>query len=229
MNPTVFITGTSRGIGLEFVRQYLEEGWRVIATCRHPAQAGGLQRLAGSHPQQLRIEALDVADWDAIAALPRLLQGESLDLLINNAGIYGPRDQALGRLDVATWQTVLAVDTIAPIRIVETLLPLLRPGARIASLTSLMGSIADNGSGGYYYYRSAKAALNAAHKSLALDLAGRHPCVVFHPGWVQTDMGGPGAQITTAQSVDGMREQLRRLDHQGSGRFLRYNGDELPW
>ena len=229
MSQTLFITGANRGIGLEFVRQYLHDGWRVIATCRLPDRARELQALQQQYPQQLRLEALDIAHWAAIATLPDLLAGERIDLLINNAGVYGKGPQGLGHLEVDEWLSVLATNSIAPIKVIESLLPLLNPNACIASLTSLMGSMADNGSGGSYYYRSSKAALNAAHTSVARDLAGRHACVVFHPGWVQTDMGGPGAQITVAQSVSGMREQLRRLDHAGSGRFLRYDGKELPW
>lgn len=229
MSQTLFLTGANRGIGLEFVRQYLQDGWRVVATCRTPDRAHELHALQQQYPQQLRLEALDIGHWAAIAALPEMLAGEGIDLLINNAGVYGKGAQGLGHLDVDEWMTVLAANSIAPIKIIESLLPLLNPEARIASLTSLMGSMADNGSGGSYYYRSSKAALNAAHTSVARDLAGRHACVVFHPGWVQTEMGGAGAQISAAQSVAGMREQLRRLDHASSGRFLRYDGKQLPW
>lgn len=229
MVKTVFITGANRGIGLEFVKQYLQDGWRVIATARAPKRAVELYALQEEHTQQLRVEALDISDWQAITRLREALGGEHIDIMINNAGVYGKTPQVLGQLDVAEWQMVLTSNAIAPIKVIESLLPILNAQAKIASLSSLMGSVADNSSGASYYYRSSKAALNAAHSSLARDLAGRHACVVFHPGWVQTDMGGPGAMISTTESVSGMRAQLQRLDHSGSGRFLRYDGKELPW
>lgn len=229
MAETVLITGANRGIGLEFVRQYLHDGWRVIATCRQPHRATQLYALQQEFPQHLRIEALDVCDWAAVASLRQTLAGESIDVLINNAGVYGNGPQALGQLDVAEWQHTLTANAIAPIKVIESLLPLLNSNARIASLSSLMGSMADNGSGGSYYYRASKAALNAAHTSLARDLAGRHACMVLHPGWVQTDMGGPGALIDVKTSVTGMRQQLQALNHASTGRFMAWDGRELPW
>lgn len=229
MSQTVFISGTSRGIGLEFVRQYLADGWRVIAACRAPERATALYALQQNHADRLRVIGLDTGDWVAVAGLRQTLADERIDVLINNAGVYGSGSQTLGRLDVAEWQHVFAINAIAPLKVIESLLPLLAPQARIVSLTSLMGSMADNGSGGAYYYRASKAALNAAHTSLARDLAGRHACLVLHPGWVQTDMGGPGALISVRESVSGMRARIAALDHPNSGQFLRYDGKELPW
>lgn len=229
MTQTVFITGANRGIGLEFVRQYLHDGWRVIATCRQPHHATELYALQEHFRQTLRIEPLDVCNGAAVTALRQVLSRERLDILINNAGVYGKGPQMFGQLDVAEWQLTLTVNAIAPFKIIESLLPLLQPQARIAAISSLMGSMADNGSGGSYYYRASKAALNAAHTSLARDLAGRHACILFHPGWVQTDMGGPGALIDAATSVSGMRAQLEQLTLAKSGLFLRYDGQPMPW
>ncbi len=229
MSKTVLITGANRGIGLEFVRQYLQDGWRVFATCRQPEAAKVLNALQDQYPQSLRVEELNVTDWAAVKALGKVFKNESIDLLINNAGLYGDRSQSLGQTDVDDWLNVLAANTIAPLKVVEALLPCLAPGARIATLTSLMGSMADNGSGGNYVYRSSKAGLNAVIKSLSLDLEGRHICVLFHPGWVLTDMGGPGAMISVETSVSGMRSVIEQLTPEHSGSFLRYDGKELPW
>ncbi|WP_028451330.1 SDR family oxidoreductase [Chitinilyticum aquatile] len=224
---TVFITGTSRGLGLEFTRQYLQEGWRVLAARRHAAAQ--LDELQQQYPQQLRQLELDVGDLAAIDRLPASLAGECIDLLINNAGIYGGIHQQLGDCDLAEFQRVLAVNVLAPLRLTEVLLPLLRSSARIAHLSSLMGSMADNGSGGDYAYRASKAALNAIGKSMAVDLAGRHTVVLLHPGWVRTDMGGPAALIDAASSVRGMRTVIASLQDWDSGRFFKYDGSELPW
>lgn len=226
MTQTVFITGSNRGLGLEFVRQYMAAGWRVIATCRNPLKADDLLCM---EDQNLRLFALDVADMDQVDALAANLADEKIDLIIHNAGIYGGEEQLLGSLDVAMWQNILKINTIAPAKITEALMPLLQPHAAIAFVTSLMGSITDNSSGGAYLYRSSKAALNAVGKSLAVDLAGRYPVVLLHPGWVRTNMGGPNGLIDAEVSVAGMRSVIAGLTPANSGRFLKYDGKELPW
>lgn len=223
--PTVLVTGANRGIGLEFARQYREAGWTVIGTCRRPESAPQLAGLGAE------VHALDVADGEAIRGLAHRLGERSIDVLINNAGVYGG-DQSLGALDGREWQAVLLVDAVAPIRMAEAFVGHLARAPRpvIANITSKMGSIDDNGSGGVYMYRSAKAALNAATRSLAIDLRGRGVLVaLLHPGWVQTDMGGPGALITARQSVEGMRAIIARLTPPDSGRFLAYDGKDIPW
>ncbi|MEO5375253.1 MAG: SDR family oxidoreductase [Alphaproteobacteria bacterium] len=223
---TVLITGANRGIGLEFAKQYAADGWQVIATCRSPDQSRELAAL------KVEVEPLDVADDSSMRALAGRLAGRPIDLLVNNAGVYGRGDQTLGRLDVDEWLTVLRVDAIAPIRLAELLMENLAATPRpvIANITSKMGSIADNASGGTYLYRSAKAALNAASVSLALDLKGRRIIVVvLHPGWVKTDMGGPHALISPTRSVNGMRSVIAGLSSADSGRFLAYDGASVPW
>lgn len=225
--PSVLITGANRGLGLEFARQYAADGWRVHACCRNPGRAGALAGLAGD----VVVHALDVSDAGSIAALARALGEESLDLLVNNAGVYGRR-QSFGRIDYDEWLAVLRTDALAPIAVTEALMANLeRAGAaKIALITSRMGSIADNTSGGTYAYRSAKAALNAAGRSLALDLNPRGVTVVLlHPGWVRTDMGGPGGQIDPPESVAGLRGVIARAQISDSGRFLAYDGREIPW
>jgi NAD(P)-dependent dehydrogenase (short-subunit alcohol dehydrogenase family) len=223
--PSVLITGASQGLGLEFARQYAADGWRVHACCRDPR--GAVAEIAGD----VSLHALDVTDGGAVKALARALDGEALDLLVNNAGIMG-RGQQLGGIEAPGWEKVLRVNSVAPIMVSEALLPnLRRAGAgRIAMLTSRMGSIADNTSGGMYAYRSSKAALNAAARSLALDLAGDGIIVLLlHPGWVRTDMGGPGGQIEAPESVSGLRRVIAGAKIADSGAFYAYDGRQIPW
>ncbi|BCL75550.1 short-chain dehydrogenase [Jeongeupia sp. HS-3] len=224
MSKTLFVTGASRGIGREIAKQYLAIGWRVFATCRNPADLADL----ASHGA-LTVLTLDVTDWDAVATLASQLGGARVDLLINNAGTYGGVMQGLGNTDVATWLATLATNAIAPVKVVEALLASLAANAVIINISSKMGSMSDNGSGGDYHYRSAKAALNAATVSMARDLAGRHCCVALHPGWVQTDMGGAYALVDTASSVTGMREVIAGLQAADTGRFISFDGRSLPW
>ena len=224
---TVLITGANRGIGLEFARQYAEAGYRVHAACRTPESADAL----GSLGKGVKLHALDVTDHGRIEALAAGLEGEAIDIVINNAGIYGDQ-QELGKIDYAAWEEVMRVNTLAPLKMAECFLPHLEAGKMkmIASLTSRMGSIAENDAGGVYIYRSSKAALNAAARSLAIDLAPRGiTVIVFHPGWVKTDMGGPGALIDAETSVAGMRAVIKGTGPKDSGRFFAYDGAEVPW
>lgn len=223
--PSVFITGANRGLGLEFARQYAADGWHVMAACRHPARAASLTALG------VEVVGLDVSDYVAIAAVADTLKGRAFDVLLNNAGAYGER-QAFGAIDPAEWERVLRINAIAPIKIAEAFLPHVLAGGKkvMAFLTSRMGSIADNSSGNSYIYRSSKAALNAAVKSLSVDLQPRGvTAVVLHPGWVKTDMGGQGAPLEPADSVRGMRQVIDRLRPQESGSFIDYTGTPVPW
>lgn len=219
---TVLITGASRGIGREFATQYLADGWRVIATCRDPAASG----LEGEvHP-------LDVTDPASVAALGKALDGEAIDLLINNAGIYGPRDVSFGAIDYDAWEEVLRINTLGPLRVAEALADQVARSQRklMAFVSSKVGSIADNSSGGKYIYRTSKTALNMAIKSLSIDLADRGvTCLLLHPGWVRTDMGGAGGLIDAQTSVAGMRGVIERAAASGTGLFFSYDGQELAW
>ena len=226
--PSMLVTGAGRGIGLEFARQYAADGWTVIATVRQPEAAGALRSVAGD----VRILRLDVGDPASIAILSERLRGVGLDMLINNAGLYGPRNVTLGAIHYPAWQDALTVNALGPIRLAEALLDSLRAGQgrTIVTLTSKMGSIADNARGAGYIYRSSKAALNAALRSLAIDLRDEDFRVaILHPGWVKTDMGGPNALIDTRTSVSGMRRVIDGLTVASSGRFLDYTGQEIPW
>ena len=226
--PTCLITGANRGIGLEFARQYAAEGWKVIATCRRPAEAEALNALEG----EIEVHPLDVADFARIQELARKVGDVPIDLLINSAGIYGPRVVPYASVDYAAWAEVLRVDTMAPLKISAVFSEHVAKSKlkRIVAITSNMGSIGDNTSGGSYIYRSAKAALNAVMKSLAVDLREKQSIVaVFHPGWVRTDMGGPGATIEAFESVAGIRDVIGRLTLGDSGRFINYDGTDLAW
>lgn len=228
---TVLITGANRGIGLEFCRQYAAAGWQVLACSRHPSDE--LAGLAARFPEQISMHALDVADHQQIERVARELADRPVDLLINNAGIYPDSDnKGFGHTDYAEWMQAFRINTMAPLKMAETFAPHLARGRdrTIVTLTSKMGSIADNGGGGSYLYRSSKAAVNMVVKSLAIDLkpAGI-TAVVFHPGWVQTDMGGPNAMISAAQSVSGMRAVIARLTPADSGKFFGYDGQAIPW
>ena len=226
--PTVLITGANRGLGLELARQYAANGWRVIATARSP-DAPALQALADGEPR-VTVHALDVADFAAIDRLAAELAGTPIDLLFNVAGVMGSK--RFGATDYAEWSRVLAVNVLAPMKMAEAFVEHVASSEqkKIVTLTSVMGSIRDNTSGGYYVYRSSKAAANAVMKSMAVDLKARGIIAVpMHPGWVRTDMGGPSAPVETADSAAGMRKVIESLTLSDSGRFLHFQGKELPW
>ena len=226
--PTVLITGANRGLGLEFARQYAAEGWRVIATCRQPKAAKALAAIKGD----VRIRALDVTDPAQVRSLARALKSEAIDLLISNAGIYGPRKETFGRVDTEAWHRVFHTNVMGPMMIAEALADHVARGERktVVALTSLMGSIAENQSGGSYIYRSSKAALNMVMKGLSLTLKPRKISVVMlHPGWVRTDMGGASAHLGAEESVTAMRRVIGGLKFSDSGRFFNYDGREIPW
>jgi NAD(P)-dependent dehydrogenase (short-subunit alcohol dehydrogenase family) len=218
--PRVLITGANRGIGLEFARQYAAEGWDVVATVR--GEAPELEAL------EVRVERLDMRDFEAVEAFGRRIAAEPLDLFIANAGMTaGPRiDSAEEARDAAE---VLAVNAVAPTLLARLLVPALAAaGGKMAAITSQMGSIADS-SGGYLGYRASKAALNAAWYGLAKEIGTRVPLLLLHPGWVQTDMGGPNAQVPPAESVAAMRRLIARLKPEQTGAFLDYRGNRLLW
>lgn len=229
---TVLITGANRGLGLEFCRQYAEAGWDVIACCRNIGQAQDLNRLAGQYPN-IQVEKLDVVDFDQIDVLAQKLSGRSVDVLINNAGVYGDsQGHGFGQLDYRVWTETLRINTQAPIKMAEAFLPQLQHSDKklLVSVSSLMGSIADNTSGGSILYRSSKAALNAAMKSLAIDLNKLGVGVlILHPGWVKTDMGGPDALIDANESVSGMRAVIADFSLAQSGSFIKYDGKLMAW
>ncbi|MCB1052958.1 MAG: SDR family oxidoreductase [Acidobacteria bacterium] len=227
----VLITGSSRGIGLELVRQYLNSGWRVDACCRKPDSHEELQQLAADN-QQLNLHPLDVTNLDQTRELAHTLQGEAIDVFINNAGIMGDRRSDFGNLDRSSWQEVLSINTIAPAMLTELFLGHVEASQAktFVYITSKVGSIADNQSGHMMMYRTSKTALNMVVKNIAIQTRARGiKAVCLHPGWVQTDMGGPNALISPQTSVQGMRKVIQDLTLEKSGNFYNYDGTPIPW
>lgn len=226
---TILITGANRGIGLEYARQYAAAGQTVYATVRDPDKAGELQGLAAQHPT-LEVLRLDVSNLEEIRALAIQLSGVTIDILISNAGIYP--ESRFGDTDAQVWLHAFQVNTLTTYYLAEAFLPHLQRAehAKLIAMTSKMGSIADNGSGGEYIYRSTKTALNMVVKSLAHDLRVHHIIVAaLHPGWVRTDMGGPNGLIDTETSVSGLRQVIDGLTASQSGEFFAYDGKPVPW
>jgi NAD(P)-dependent dehydrogenase (short-subunit alcohol dehydrogenase family) len=227
--PTVFISGANRGLGLEFAKQYAADGWQVIGACREPARADALRTIP-----RARLLPLDVTEAQSIAACADALAGEKIDLLLNNAGIYGSivgdKEQTLDRMDAGNWLEILRTNLIAPFALTRALLPNLSKGSIVGFLSSELGSIASNRMGEIYGYRSSKAALNMVGRSLSIDLKPRGIIVVLlHPGWAHTDMGGPRAPVDPVESIAGLRRVLARVTPESSGRFLSWDGREMPW
>jgi NAD(P)-dependent dehydrogenase (short-subunit alcohol dehydrogenase family) len=230
--PTILITGASRGLGLEFVRQYLAEGCAVIAACRNPGAASGLQQLGRAAGSPLTIIELDVADSASVKRAAAHVTVPAIDLLVNCAGVIGARGQTIGSLDYSDWTHVLEVNVMGPARVCEAFLERLAQSSRrlVITITSGMGSLADNTSGGSIPYRTSKAAVNMLMRSAAIDLKPRGiACVVINPGWVKTDMGGPNAKLSPEESVGAMRRLIAKLGPDDSGRFYNYDGREYPW
>ncbi|NOT83416.1 MAG: SDR family oxidoreductase [Methylococcaceae bacterium] len=229
---TVLITGANRGLGLEFCKQYAAEGWHVIACCRDPKAATDLMVLAAHH-SRMAVFPLDMTDFLAIERLSAELATLDVDVLINNAGVYGDTSEhGFGDLDYASWSKTLTINVQAPVKMTEMFLPQLKRGGKklVVAISSLMGSMADNGSGGSIVYRSSKAALNAAMKSIALEVKAQGIGVlIFHPGWVKTDMGGSNAPLAAAVSIKGMRQIIDEFTLAQSGHFIKYDGTPMPW
>lgn len=228
----VLITGANRGLGFEFARQYLAEGWSVYAACRNPAAARALNNLAKESAGKLSIVMIDVTDAASIREAAVALKDVAIDVLINCAGIIGASGQRAGHVDYDSWARVLDVNTMGPLRVLEAFIDnIARSERKLAvTITSGMGSLGDNTSGGSIAYRSSKAAVNMVMRSAAIDLKGRGiTCNVVNPGWVKTDMGGPGAPLTPQESVTDMRRLIAKLGLKDSGKFYDYSGDEYPW
>ncbi|MCF4099869.1 SDR family oxidoreductase [Maritalea mediterranea] len=232
MTKTVVITGANRGIGLELVKRYLaDENWHVIAACRAPDKAVELKQMIGSSSKRLSMVALDVVDSASVLRLQQELDGATIDVLINNAGIFNDRDSQFGALDYDKWMESFNVNVLGPMRVAEALeKPLMRAKApKIVTISSQMGALNRNATGSFAY-RSSKAAVNKAMQTLANQLEDTKAIVtLFHPGWVQTDMGGSNAEITPSESADGLFKTIAGLTKADSGKFLKWNGDVHPW
>jgi NAD(P)-dependent dehydrogenase (short-subunit alcohol dehydrogenase family) len=218
--PHVLITGANRGLGLEFVRQYKDAGWDVVATARQSSPE--LEAL------NVRIEALDMQELEAVEKFGDRL--DRLDLLIANAGTYGPRE-ATSAAEARQWGETFVTNTIAPYLLAQSVLPLVEASSgKLIAVSTKMGSIEDNTSGGFIAYRSSKAALNAAWRSLAIEARQRGvAAAVLHPGWVQTRMGGASAPLDPKESIAGMRRVIDGIGLEQSGGFFSHDGTRVPW
>lgn len=232
--PTVLVTGASRGLGREFVRQYAAAGWQVIACARNPDTMSDLAS------ESTVLQKLDLLDPANIAALADALANRPIDVLLNNAGTIGSQSfathglnvQRFGHSDYTDWEHVFRVNVLGPMRMAEAFVEHVAASNRktIVTLTSMVGSISTNVSGGLYAYRSSKAAANAIMKSMSIDLAARGIIATpIHPGWAKTDMGGPSAPLDPVDAVAGVRRVIERLTPENAGRFWQFDGTEMPW
>lgn len=219
----VLVIGASRGLGLEFVRQYRSAGARVTATARDDA---ALQRLAEYGARALK---LDVADAASVSGLAWQVDGERFDVVVINAGVFGPRAAALQTPTQADFDAVMHTNVLGPMRVLPQVAEALAPGARLAIISSRMGSIGLRTGSSGWLYRASKAAANSVMKDAALALAGKAIVISFHPGWVRTDMGGGEADIDPATSIAGMRTVLASVKPADSGSFFNYDGQPLAW
>jgi NAD(P)-dependent dehydrogenase (short-subunit alcohol dehydrogenase family) len=222
---TVLVTGANRGIGLELARQYSAAGWQVIGTARNPEQAGELAALG------VRIVQLDVTDPASVARMAAEVGDQPIDVLINNAGIL-PVMRSLGDIDFDTFARILDVNTVGPARVTQALIDNLQRGQvrKIVNMTSGLGSIGNNRSGGFYGYRESKAGLNMFTRTLAAELGPEGcTCIVMDPGWVRTDMGGPNAPTRVEDSVAGIRKVVDGLTPSDNGTYWTFRGEQTPW
>ena len=239
--PTLLITGANRGLGLELVKQFDARTWRIHACCRAPDEAGELRDIAAGPDGRVRVPALDVTDFDAIGSLANALGAEPIDVLFNNAGIMEVRQrpldqqgeaQSFGSIDYEEWRQILRVNVLAPMRMAEVFAGNVAASERktIVTMSSILGSIAMTDSCRWVGYRASKAAVNMMTRGLASDLRESGiTAVCLHPGWVRTDMGGAGADLTPEESAHGIAEVVDGLTPDQSGRYLTYDGGELPW
>jgi NAD(P)-dependent dehydrogenase (short-subunit alcohol dehydrogenase family) len=228
--PSIMITSANRGLGLEFVRQYAADGWRIFAACRSPDAAADLHEL--TRTGSVTVFPMDVTDLSSVRHAAAGLNDESIDVLLNSAGIIGKPGQRTGHIDYESWQQVLNVNTMGPLRVTEAFVEHVARSARklVVTITSGLGSLTDNTSGGSIPYRSSKAAVNMAMRSAAIDLAPRGiACILVNPGWVKTDMGGPGAPLTPSESVAALKSLIATFGLAHSGKFFHYDGREYAW
>ena len=219
----VLVIGASRGIGLELVRQYRADGASVTATAR---DAAGLARLKALGARALPLDLLAVA---SVAGLGSSLDGEAFDVVVLNAGVYGPDIDAMQTPTAADFDAVMHTNVLGAMRVLPLLVDRLAPGAKLAVISSKMGSIGEQTTASGWLYRASKAALNSVLRSVSIGIEGKAVCVAFHPGWVQTDMGGAQADLTPEHSVSDMRRVIKGLRQADNGHFLNHDGSAIDW
>lgn len=228
----VLITGASRGIGLEFVRQYDADGWRIFACCRAPGQAAELNDIAARSDGRVSVHQLDVDQAASVTALKAELGGQPLDVLLNNAGIMGQRNAARGDIDYDAWQEAMVTNVMGPMRMAEAFADNVAASdqKKLITISSRMGSIGETAATNSIVYRSSKAAVNMVMKILANDLGPQGViATMFHPGWVRTDMGGSAADISAEESAGGIRQVIASLGAADNGAFRNYDGGIIQW
>lgn len=230
MNQTVCITGAARGLGLGYTEHYLQAGWQVLAVARKAKEKDSLKKLAQKYGEQLELFDADVTQLDSLQPLKKRWETQSLDMLINNAGVLLDRQMDFQKIPLETLRESFEVNVIAPVALTQMALPALQKTKKpvVVMMSSLMASIADNASGGYYAYRSSKTALNMITRSLANDCPWLI-AVALHPGWVQTDMGGLQAPTSIEESIGGLTRVIAGLRADDSGQFRNFKGQTLPW
>ncbi len=236
---TVLITGANRGLGFGLAEVYAADGWTVLACCRAPKSATDLKALADSSQGKVSIHQVDVADHASIDALAASLKGQPIDVLLNVAGYYGKHIvtepgglQEFGTSDYAEWDKIFRINVFSPMKMSEALIENIAASEhkKLVTLSSILGSIGGNDMGKMYPYRASKAAVNALMRSMSFDLKEKGiTAVPLHPGWVRTEMGGPKADISPDESVNGMKKVIDGLTPADAGRFMAYDGSELPW
>ena len=235
--PSMLVTGASRGLGLEMVRQFVGDGWRIYACCRTPETATELAALAEDSGGPITLHTLDVSKPEQIATLADELRGTPIDMLVNNAGLLGCTIDdlapgAFGSVDYEAWAEVHEINTMAPLRVTEAFVDHVAASdlKLLFFMSTHMGCITELAEGGLYPYRASKAALNLLVKGLSIDLAPRGVrTIAVHPGWVSTDMGSPAAPVTPPDSIAGIRRVVADYGGEATGRFFQYDGRELPW
>ena len=220
---TVLVVGASRGLGRALVEEYLARGWHVVATVRDPAA------LRDAPPGKLEVHTLDTTDWAGVDAFARRLDGRRLDLLFVDAGIADDK-RPIGEVEPEVFTRLMLTNALAPLRLVERLVHLVPGDGTVAVMSSGLGSVAGNGSGGWEAYRMSKAALNTGLKSLAIRRAAEgRTYIATAPGWVRTDMGGEAAALSVGQSIPRVADMLEARAGAGGVAFVNYDGQELPW
>ena len=234
---SMLVTGASRGLGLEMVRQFVGDGWRIYACCRTPETATDLAALAARSDGAITLHTLDVSKPEQVAALADEFRCTPIDMLVNNAGLLGCTIDAMepanfGSIDYDAWMQVHEINTMAPLRVTEAFVDHVAASEKklLLFMSTHMGCITELADGGLYPYRSSKAALNLLVKGLSIDLAPRGVrTLAVHPGWVVTDMGGPDAPVNKVDSIAGIRQVVANYGGGQTGRFFQYDGRELPW
>ena len=235
--PRILITGASRGLGLEHAKQYLAKDWEVIATARNPESSPGLKALDSHHADRLRRIQMDVTDHLRLEAVAEELAGQSLDILLNNAGTYGPKSafegmyyQSLESMDYDLWREMHEINVMAAFKVAVCFKPHLEAAAHplLVNMSSDMGSIGNNSIGHAYAYRSSKAALNMLTKGMAIEWQNLN-VIAMAPGWCRTDLGGPEAPVDPVESVRMQQELFERLEFSRSGEFIDRFGEKVNW